>query len=55
MERVELARLAHARDEAAAQWAHNAMMFDKQVQLEMMHVGHTVPVLEAQVNPTLLQ
>jgi len=53
MECVELACLAHAHKEAAAQQAYDAMMFDKQAWLEMMRAGHTASVLQAQVDPTL--
>jgi hypothetical protein len=37
---VELARFQHQRDEAAAQRAHEAVMFDKQVALELARTGH---------------
>jgi hypothetical protein len=53
LERVELARFAHVRDEAAAQWAHDAMMFDRQARLEMMRAGHAAPILDTQLDPAL--
>jgi hypothetical protein len=50
LERVELARLSHERDEAIARRAHDVMMFEKQAQLEMIRAGHVAPV----VDPSLL-
>ena len=38
---VELARLQHQHDEAAAQHAHEAVMFDKQAALELARAGRT--------------
>ena len=37
---IELARLQHQRDEAAAQRTHEALMFDKQVALELTRADH---------------
>jgi hypothetical protein len=37
---VELARLQHQHDEAAAQRTHEALMFDKQITLELARAGH---------------
>jgi hypothetical protein len=41
---IELARMNHQADEAAAQRAHEIFMMDRQIQLEAMKAGHGSPV-----------
>lgn len=49
LERVELARLAHEREEAMARRAHDLMMIERQAQLEMIRAGH-IPSIDPSIH-----
>lgn len=51
--KIELVKLQHQHDEAAAQHAHEALMFDKQIALKMAQAGHMTGPSSDNIDPSL--